>query len=595
MSYTVKRHFAPLKVDVLVPLVLVVAGIFAVVSSVAAAGPGIKLGPNNTSRVSGGHVVTYSHILTNTGDISDTIVVAASSAHGWRVNLASGVEQGATSLVTYDLGISQTVTLQLSVTIPVSVAGIVDVTMVTATSQLSPTVYGTAVDTTTVPWTLYLPVVYKHWPPLPYRPTLNSIYDPDNAGTYLVSWSVAALADTYSLEEDDNPLFLHPVEVYRGYETYWQPPTSRLSGTYYYRVRGCNSWGLGEVSNVASVLVLAPATPILSPIDNSDQDNSYKLIWDNAARATSYVVQEAITSTFASATVIGTFGSGNASWLVSNKIPNTYYYRIAAVGPTGTSGWSNPQRVTIHPLFVGLSLRWDGNGYVRTDEYFDVGVHYTASFRNLIDPDTIRTQWNIWYDPNPKGWSPSQYYEYDSVSTGYSKSSSVVNDPAWKWGDWEWLGYDDKPVSGNIFYIGGQAFKVSGPYQGYTAFGKAVSYWQLVNRDKFLMWDGGTGWTQYVHAGEAVLWYDAGNTRVELYSNVKRHYYYNGSLTSYTVQYIKQLTSANCIGAGLTGQVAGEPREPIVLLPPSKTAAQTNRQGAPMPQGGTMGNGKWPK
>lgn len=90
---------------------------------------------------------------------------------------------------------------------------------------------------------------------------------------------------------------------------------------------------------------------------------------------------------------------------------------------------------------------------------------------------------------------------------------------------------------------------MSGPHAGYTAFGRAVQYWKLANRDKFLYRDGGGDYKQYVHAGDVTLWYDAGNTRLLLYCNVLRREYYKGNLTSDTVQYIYNLTSSNAFSA----------------------------------------------
>jgi len=66
----------------------------------------------------------------------------------------------------------------------------------------------------------------------------------------------------------------------------------KLAGTYFYRVRGSNTWGYGEWSNIQPTTVLSTGTPILIAIDNSDQDNNYSVTWSTAARATSYTLQE---------------------------------------------------------------------------------------------------------------------------------------------------------------------------------------------------------------------------------------------------------------------------------------------------------------
>ena len=51
-------------------------------------------------------------------------------------------------------------------------------------------------------------------------------------------------------------------------------------------------------------------------------------------------------------------------------------------------------------------------------------------------------------------------------------------------------------------------------------------------------------WQLYVHHGEVTLEYDL-NTRLLLNSDVLRHYYLDGALTEYTIQYINYLRASN--------------------------------------------------
>ncbi len=202
-----------------------------------------------------------------------------------------------------------------------------------------------------------------------------------------------------------------------------------------------------------------PYTPVASPIDNADRDNGYTVYWAEqpSQLADTYVLQEATDASF-------------------------------------TTG-------------------------VQTVCYYNVGTHDTRNLSGLTDADTIRSHGSAWYDPNPFNWPSETWDSYYSVSTGYFKSSSVPDDPAWKWDNPWMLPYDWSFSNGQTFAIDGQNFLVSGPYAGTTSSGKAVQYWQLVNKGKFLYWDGGGDWKQYVHIGDITLWYDAGNTRLLLYSS----------------------------------------------------------------------------
>ncbi len=175
-----------------------------------------------------------------------------------------------------------------------------------------------------------------------------------------------------------------------------------------------------------------------------------------------------------------------------------------------------------HPLFVGLQLQWDGNGYVRGSEYQNIGTHLQIQCNRMTDADTIECYNYFWNDPNPYLWNPTSWNEYYSVTTGLFNSASVPGDPAWKWGRPWIVPYNIQFSNGQTIYVGGQAFAVSGPYSGYTAFGQSVKYWKLVNKETFLYWDSGGDWKQYVHSGDITLWYSADSSKLLLHDKIKQ-------------------------------------------------------------------------
>jgi hypothetical protein len=215
--------------------------------------PGVQVGPDHTREAEPGQTVTYQHTLTNTGTTTDTFLLAPFSTQGWPVALIGPSYPSRTLQV----GGGMTASFQVSLTVPLEAAGVTEVTLITATSGLSPTVKDTAVDTTIVYQRIYLPFVARRWPPIPYPATLNPIENADGNGFYSVTWPPVDLAQTYSLEEDDNSAFSSPIEVYNGTGTSWAVPApGKAAGTYYYRVRGHNTWGYGAYSNVQAVTVL---------------------------------------------------------------------------------------------------------------------------------------------------------------------------------------------------------------------------------------------------------------------------------------------------------------------------------------------------
>lgn len=127
---------------------------------------------------------------------------------------------------------------------------------------------------------IYLPLVVRRYPPIPYPPTLNAIANSDGDGAYAVSWSAADLASTYELQEATNSAFSGATIVYSGASTSWNA-SGKGGGTYYYRVRGENSYGYGAWSNVQSVRVSPPTQ--LYATDDADISQAYPDTNDGAS------------------------------------------------------------------------------------------------------------------------------------------------------------------------------------------------------------------------------------------------------------------------------------------------------------------------
>lgn len=115
------------------------------------------------------------------------------------------------------------------------------------------------IDTVTVTvdngkFLVYMPLVFKRWPPIPYPPSLK--IDSDNGqGDYQLSWTYPYTEFTptsYRFQESTASDF--SVLTINEIRTSPQSFTDKPSGTYYYRVRGINSYGEGEWSNVVQVV-----------------------------------------------------------------------------------------------------------------------------------------------------------------------------------------------------------------------------------------------------------------------------------------------------------------------------------------------------
>ncbi|MBN1889834.1 MAG: hypothetical protein JW850_17695, partial [Thermoflexales bacterium] len=212
----------------------------------------------------------------------------------------------------------------------------------------------------------YLPVVTKRWPPVPYPPALADISNPEQAEHYVLNWSYLGTAVpvlTYTLQESNQLSFAQTVNYYPGHSLS-QTIQDRLPGIYYYRVRGHNSYGPGEWSNVVSTTVL-PDAPLLSPIDNPAGLADYLVAWTGARGVTAYVLQEAPTSHFTS--TLELYSGPALSYTVWGKASGVYFYRVKSVYDAPflsgalSSAWSNVVSttvVTFHDDFDDPSTDW---------------------------------------------------------------------------------------------------------------------------------------------------------------------------------------------------------------------------------------------
>lgn len=304
---------------------------------------------------------------------------------------------------------------------------------------------------------------------------------------------------------------------------------------------------LHAVSLPLIALRTSTATPNLYVIANDDCDNTYTVAWSAVPSASRYVLEEATDQAFQTTNVV--YSGPGLSWVAASpgKLPGTYYYRVRAFHSLGESPYSAPRSVVIHPIYVGLAVRWDGSGYVRGSIYRDIGVHTRMVLDQLTAPDTVRLNGTGWYDPNPFGWDAEQWVSYYRASTGEFLSSPSAGDPSWKWG-YSWLlPYGASFVDGATVSVSAVPFRVSGPHWGTTTYGQPIRFWQFVNTEAFTMWDDGADLTQRVLAGEAVLRYDADGSGLLLYSDVRRVFFYQGRATSDSVQYVETLTAATSL------------------------------------------------
>ncbi len=230
----------------------------------------------------------------------------------------------------------------------------------------------------------------------PPAPILLPIENLDGDGEYLIAWSTATAATSYTLEEDDTASFASPTVRYQGDQTQFQV-SAQGPGDWYYRVKASNLGGSSPWSNV-ELAGVRPAAPNLYPIANSDGDGTYLVDWSDAIGATAYELQEDDNVAFTSPTV--RYAGANSQYQVSGQQGGTWYYRVQAGNAGGNSPWSNTESVGVipaAPVLLPISNP-DGNG------------DYLVDWNDVTGALSYRVE----EDDNSAFTSPMVRYEGDS-------------------------------------------------------------------------------------------------------------------------------------------------------------------------------------
>lgn len=235
----------------------------------------------------------------------------------------------------------------------------------------------------------HMPTIFNRQPPIPYTPVLDSINNADRDGTYTLAWNETpeALADEYEVQESTSPDFDENVITACRTASMTCTITGQEADTYYYRVRGLNFFGPSDWSNVERATVGPPEMPTLLEIDNDNRDGDYVVEWTDVDEATSYLLQEDDDADFSSPTP---YNLAASSYQANDKQGGIYHYRVAALGPTGQSDWSNTRSVEVarEADVEIIAVFWDGlEAVAEGDEY--------AELRNLGGQPINLEDWRL--------------------------------------------------------------------------------------------------------------------------------------------------------------------------------------------------------
>ncbi|MCE7032886.1 hypothetical protein LY625_09725 [Lysobacter sp. GX 14042] len=154
------------------------------------------------------------------------------------------------------------------------------------------------------------------------------------SGAYTVSWSSAAGATSYTLEESANGGSW--TSAYNGAATS-KAYSGKAAGIYAYRIKACNPAGCSAVSASKSVqVVYPPSAPPALTVPATNSSGSYTVSWTAVSGATKYQLQERL----AGGSFATIHDASGASKAISGKATGTYEYRIRACNAAGCGGYS---------------------------------------------------------------------------------------------------------------------------------------------------------------------------------------------------------------------------------------------------------------
>jgi fibronectin type 3 domain-containing protein len=164
-----------------------------------------------------------------------------------------------------------------------------------------------------------------------------------------LTWTTAARAISYNIYEGTASGGESATPIATGITATAYSVTGLTNGTpYYFEVAGVNAQGTGAVSNEA---VSTPGGPPSAPVGLTATlgNGQAVLAWTAVAGATSYNVYEGTTSSGESATPIAT-GLTSPTYTATGLTDGTsYFFTVAAVNASGTSGYSNEAVATPSP------------------------------------------------------------------------------------------------------------------------------------------------------------------------------------------------------------------------------------------------------
>jgi len=249
-----------------------------------------------------------------------------------------------------------------------------------------------------------------------------------------LSWTAVGGASHYVAQAATNASFT------TGLVTASPDPTTNSAsitgltiGTLYYlRVKPATATATGNWSNTATATTYTLDTPVGTAVaDPSAPASQIKFSWNSVANATSYTVERSASSSFTSPTT--TPSAVSPITVTGLTAGTTLYFRVKAVAPSYTSGWSATAQATTNvPQPTGLVATTNSSTQI-TASWTAVTVANTYTLQYATDAGFTSPTTLTGIATNSKavtGLTPGKQYffrVYALVGTTSSIASSTAN------------------------------------------------------------------------------------------------------------------------------------------------------------------------
>ncbi|HEY9133770.1 MAG TPA: chitinase N-terminal domain-containing protein [Dyella sp.] len=184
-----------------------------------------------------------------------------------------------------------------------------------------------------------------------------------STGSVTISWPHGFDTTGYMLEQSMDGGDWLP--IYSGQALSWTALLA-VTGSYVYRVKGCNAMGCGTYrqSQAVAVTIVPTIAPAVSAPGTSS-NGSYTVAWQGIHGAATYILQEQVNG--GGWNTVQANGAG--SWGAGDRPTATYGYRVQACNAAGCGPWSGTHNVVVTRIPPAPAVTQPASGQIQAQRF----------------------------------------------------------------------------------------------------------------------------------------------------------------------------------------------------------------------------------